>query len=284
MTVVIAGCGDLGIEAGLRFAALGRSVLGLRRSVEKLPPEIAGQSIDLSAHVPTLPADTSVVVIAVSPDERTRDGYLATYVDSVRNIAAAIERDCAAAPRVIYVSSTAVYGVSDGSWVDESTPATPASPTAIVLREAEALLLESVANSTILRLAGIYGPGRTRQIDRIREGNETLALTPYFTNLIHRDDAAAAIVHLATMATSPASIYLGVDDEPADQREVIGFLARSIDRPVPPPKADDGANDGRGRGKRCRNDRLKGTGFSFVYPSYREGYAAVLRGLGTLHR
>lgn len=283
MTVVMAGCGDLGTEAGLRFAALGHPVVGLRRAVDKLPPEIAGQSVDLSRHVPTLPSDTSIVVIAVSPDERTREGYLATYVDSVRNIAAAIERDCAAAPRVIYVSSTAVYGVSDGAWVDESTPATPASPTAIVLREAETLLLESVANSSVLRLAGIYGPGRTRQIDRIREGIETLAADSYVTNLIHRDDAAAAIVHLATMAPSPASVYIGADDEPADQREVVEFLAHRIERPVPPTGAS-AATASRGGGKRCRNALLKSTGFTFTYPSYREGYAAVLAGEGTRHR
>lgn len=283
MTVVIAGCGDLGIEAGLRFAALGHTVVGLRRSIEKLPLEIAGQAVDLSARMPVLPSDTSIVVIAVSPDQRTREGYRATYVDSVRNVAAAIERDCAAAPRVIYVSSTAVYGVSDGSWVDESTPATPTTETATVLRQAEELLLEGVANSTVLRLAGIYGPGRTRQIDRIRDGAETVAPAPYFTNLIHRDDAAAAIVHLATMASSPASIYVGVDDEPADQREVIEFLARGIGRPVPFERAG-GVTDGRGRGKRCRNALLKSTGFSFTYPSYREGYAAVLAGEGARHR
>ncbi|QAV70158.1 SDR family NAD(P)-dependent oxidoreductase [Salinibacterium sp. UTAS2018] len=283
MTVVIAGCGDLGIEVGLRFSALGHSVLGLRRSIEKLPPEIAGQSVDLSSRVPTLPADTSVVVIAVSPDERTREGYLATYVDSVRNIAAAIERDCAAAPRVVYVSSTAVYGVGDGSWVDESTPATPTTETATVLREAEELLLESVANSTVLRLAGIYGPGRTRQIDRIRAGDEAVAHTPYFTNLIHRDDAAEAIVHLATMGAEPADIYIGVDNEPTDQRAVIEFLARSLDRPVPPTRTDE-VGAGKGAGKRCRNTLLTSTGFSFTYPSYREGYAAVLAGKGVRHR
>jgi len=282
MTIVLAGCGDLGTEAGLRFAALGHPVMGLRRSVEKLPPEITGQSVDLSAQVPTLPSDTSVVVIAVSPDERTPDGYRATYVESVRNIAAAIHADCAVPPRVVYVSSTAVYGIEDGSWVDESTPADPVSGTASVLREAELLLAESVENSTILRLAGIYGPGRTRQIDRIREGRETLSPTPRFTNLIHRDDAAAAIVHLATMTAPPESLYVGVDKEPSDQREIIEFLARTIGRPVPPLSADV-TSEGRRHGKRCRNDLLRATGFSFTYPSYREGYTAVLAGAGVRH-
>ena len=67
MTVVIAGCGDLGTEAGLRFASLGHRVVGLRRSAGKLPAAIEGRAVDLSKEVPTLPADTDIVVIAMSP-------------------------------------------------------------------------------------------------------------------------------------------------------------------------------------------------------------------------
>ncbi|WP_341953834.1 SDR family oxidoreductase [Salinibacterium sp. TMP30] len=282
MTVVIAGCGDLGTETGLRFAALGHRVMGMRRSAEKLPREIEGQSVDLSAEVPTLPADTSIVMIAMSPDERSVDGYRAAYVDSVRSIATAIKRDCTVPPRVLYVSSTAVYGVDDGGWIDEATPAEPAAPTAVVLRAAEELLLEQLPDATILRLGGIYGPGRTRQIDRIRGGVETISRESRFTNLIHRDDAAAAIVHLMAMPARPETFYIGVDDCSVDQHEVIEFLARSLDVPVPPVAAESGSPE-RARGKRCRNTRLRESGFVFTYPTYREGYAAVLTGAGARH-
>lgn len=149
MVVVMAGCGDLGTETGLQFAATGRRVVGLRRSAEKLPPEIERQSIDLSSEVPALPADTEIVIIAMSPDERTVDGYRAAYVNSVRAITAAIHRDCTARPRVLFVSSTAVYAVDDGGWINESTPAEPTAPTAIVLREAEQTLLEQIPEATI---------------------------------------------------------------------------------------------------------------------------------------
>jgi nucleoside-diphosphate-sugar epimerase len=282
MTVVIAGCGDLGTETGLRFAAEGNRVMGLRRSAEKLPREIEGQSVDLSAEAPKLPADTSIVMIAMSPDERSVAGYRASYVDSVRNIATAIQRDCTVPPRVLYVSSTAVYGVDDGVWVDEATPAEPTAPTAVVLREAEETLLEQFPDATILRLGGIYGPGRTRQIDRIRDGVETISFKPRFTNLIHRDDAAAAIVHLMTMRDQPKVLYIGVDDCPSDQREIVEFLARSLNVPVPPVAATSGTAE-RGRGKRCCNTRLRESGFVFTYPTYREGYEAVLKGAGARH-
>ncbi|MEO8222228.1 MAG: SDR family oxidoreductase [Specibacter sp.] len=282
MTVVIAGCGDLGTETGLRFASLGPRVMGLRRSAEKLPSEIEGQAVDLAAEVPTLPTDTSIVVIAMSPDERSVDGYRAAYVESVRSITAAIRRDCAAPPRVLYVSSTAVYGVDDGSWVDETTVAEPASPTAVVLLEAEKTLLQLIPEATILRLGGLYGPGRTREIDRVRQGVATISSGPEFTSRIHRDDAAAAIVHLMTMQNWPEAVYIGVDDLPADRREVVEFLACSLD--LPAPDVANGSSRAQGsRGKRCHNNRLRETGFVFSYPTYREGYAAVLDGSGVRH-
>lgn len=282
MTVVIAGCGDLGTETGLLFAALGHRVIGLRRSAEKLPPQIEGQSVDLSQAVPVMPADTSIVVITMSPDARSVEGYRAAYVESVRRIVAAIHRDCALPPRILYVSSTAVYGVDDGAWVDESTVAEPTAPTALVLREAERALLEQLPEATILRLAGIYGPGRTRQIDRIRDGIETISHKPRFSNLIYRDDAAAAIVHLTTMQERPETVYIGVDDCPTDQREVIEFLAHRLDLLVPPATATLALVE-RGAGKRCSNTRLRESGFVFSYPSYQDGYAAILSGSGVRH-
>ncbi len=279
MTVVMAGCGDLGTATGLRFAALGHRVLGLRRSAAKLPSEIDGQSVDLSSTVPTLPADTTIVVIVLSPDARSVEGYRAAYVDTVRRVVTAIRRDCTVPPRVMFVSSTALYGVDDGSWVDASTPASPSTPTAQVLQEAEDTLLEQIPGATILRLGGIYGPGRNREIDRVRDGIEKTSSVPRFTNRVHRDDAAAAIVHLMTRPEWPESVYLGVDDCPVDHRDVVEFLARSLDLPVPPVEADpDGADQP--RGKRCDNSRLRESGFAFTYPSYREGYAAVLAGVG----
>ncbi|MFC8302590.1 SDR family oxidoreductase [Specibacter sp. NPDC057265] len=281
MTVVIAGCGDLGTEAGLRFASLGHRVVGLRRSAEKLPSAIEGQAVNLSEEVPTLPADTGIVVIAMSPDARTAEAYQAAYVESVRNVAAAISNNCAMPPRVLYVSSTAVYSVDDGSWVDETTPAEPSTPTATVLLEAEETLLRLIPNAAVLRLSGIYGPGRTREIDRVRQGVASIPSTPEFTNRIHRDDAAAALVHLATMQEWPETVYIGVDNLPVDRREVVEFLASSLGVAVP--EAADSSPGQEARGKRLRNSRLRGTGFEFSYPTFREGYAAVMDGVGIRH-
>ena len=119
MTVLIAGCGDLGTEAGLRFAAAGFPVLGWRRSPEKIPAPLAGRAADLTGTLPRVPADTDIVVICVAAGERTEAAYRSAYVDGTSNVLDALERDGVQPRRILFVSSTAVYGDADGGWLDE---------------------------------------------------------------------------------------------------------------------------------------------------------------------
>ena len=284
MTVVLAGCGDLGTEAALRFAALGHHVLGLRRSAEKLPASIDAVSVDLGTTRPTLPADTEIVVVALSAGSRDVDTYRASYVDGLRNVLDALDEAGAADARVLFVSSTAVYDVDDGSVVDETTPAIGASPTAEVILEAEALLHARRPDGIVLRLGGIYGPGRERLITQVRDGDARLAepagSSPH-TNRIHRDDAAAAIVHLTTTSAPTDVLYVGVDDEPARLDDVLTFVADELGSPVPPSAPPRGRQAG--GDKWLSNARLRGTGFTFEYPTFREGYRAVIAGEGVRH-
>ncbi|MCC9145985.1 MULTISPECIES: NAD-dependent epimerase/dehydratase family protein [unclassified Arthrobacter] len=281
MTVLIAGCGDLGTEAGLRFAAAGFSVLGWRRSPEKLPAQITGSAVDLTAgNLPHIPADTDVVVIAVAADQRTEEAYRAAYLTGTANVLDALERDGVQPRRILFVSSTAVYGDADGGEVDEETPAAPASATGAVILEAEQLLHTRRPDAVVLRLSGIYGPGRTRLIDSVTAGTAVVPARTQLTNRIHRDDAAAAIVHLTTRVSSPAPLYVGVDMEPVELADVLGFLAAELGRQLPPASE---TSTSRGGNRRLSNRRLRGTGFEFAYPTYREGYRAVLAGAGVRH-
>lgn len=284
MTVVLAGCGDLGTEAALRFASLGHRVIGLRRSAHLLPDAIEGVSVDLSTTRPTLPADTEVVVVALSAGSRDVDTYRASYVDGLRNVLDALDEAGAADARVLFVSSTAVYDVDDGSVVDEATAATGASPTAEVILEAEALLHERRPDGIVFRLGGIYGPGRERLIEQVRGGEarsaEPAGSSPH-TNRIHRDDAAAAIVHLTTTPGVTDDLYVGVDDEPSRLDDVLAFVAGELGLPVPPSAPPRGRQAG--GDKRLSNARLRGTGFTFAYPTHRDGYRAVIAGEGVRH-
>jgi len=315
MTVLMAGCGDLGTEAGLRFAAAGHRVVGWRRSPAKLPAVIEGVAADLTtALLPPIPADTTAVVVAVAADSPTEEAYRAAYVDGLANVLDALERarehDGVALPslvrRVLFVSSTAVYGDAGGGWVDESTTPAPGGFSGRIIREAEELLLKRLQGTgltpVVLRLGGIYGPGRTRLIDQVRGGSAVSPAEPRYTNRIHRDDAAAAIVHLCTMAADPDPVYLGVDNDPAELGEVQRFLAAELGLPQPPSEVPGGSEvsgggaigggssggsgggePSRGGNKRCSNALLRSTGFEFAFPTFREGYRAILAGEGVRH-
>ncbi|MCU1510496.1 MAG: NAD(P)-dependent oxidoreductase [Arthrobacter sp.] len=306
MTVLLAGCGDLGTEAGLRFAAAGHRVVGWRRSPEQLPAEIEGAAADLSSSVlPPIPADTSAVVVAIAADSPTEDAYRAAYVDGLSNVLDAVLASDGGIGRVLFVSSTAVYGDAGGGWIDESTTPDPGGFSGRIIREAEELLVDRLRGTGILpvalRLGGIYGPGRTRLIDQVRRGTAVIPAEPRFTNRIHRDDAAAAIVRLCTMEAVPGPVYLGVDNDPAELGEVLTFLAAELGLRQPPSSAGSAAKAGgdsskaggersrpggepaRGGNKRCSNALLRSTGFEFQYPSFREGYRDILAGVGVRH-
>lgn len=282
MDIVIAGCGDLGIETGLRFAAQGHHVVGLRRRGDLVPAPLVGRSVDLRHEVAPIDPGSDVVVVALAAGSRDVDEYRATYVDGLRNVLDGIDAS-GSDPRVIVVSSTAVYDVDDGSTVTEATPAVAATPTAGVLLEAEALLRSRVPDAVLARLSGVYGPGRERLIEQVRGGTARLApvegSSPH-TNRIHRDDAAAALVHLATL-DDPAPTYLVTDDEPARLDDVSAFLAAELGVPEPL-RAESAGRQGAGD-KRLSNALLRSTGWVPRSPSFREGYRAVIAGEGTRH-
>jgi nucleoside-diphosphate-sugar epimerase len=285
MTILLAGCGDLGTEAGLRFAAAGHRVVGWRRSPDKLPAEIEGAAANLStAELPPVPAGTAAVVIAVAADAPTEEAYRSAYLNGVAHVLDALERDCVTPERVLFVSSTAVHGDAGGGWIDENTTPEPGGFSGRIMREAEELLLKRLGgtgtSAVVLRLGGIYGPGRTRLIDQVRTGSAIIPDQPRFTNRIHRDDAAGAIMQLCTMSAVPSPVYLGVDNDPAELGDVLSFLAAELGLDVP---ATGDAGDARGGNKRCSNALLRETGFSFKYPTFREGYRDILAGIGARH-
>lgn len=277
LSVLIVGCGDLGTEAGLRFAAAGHRVTAWRRNPAVLPAQITGVAADVSR--PPLPTASAadVVVIALTADESTDAAYRRAYLDGVRHVLDRLAADGVDPARSVFVSSTAVYGARDGD-VDETTPAVPTSFNGEVMLQAEEEFLRRTAGGTVLRLGGIYGPGRTRLIEQVRHG--TASTSTRRTARIHRDDAAAAIVHLTTAAQPYSGIYLGVDDEAAVQADVVRFLARELGVPAP-----DQVSDVRGPGadRAVSNAKLRQTGWRPSYPTYVEGYRSLLRGHGVRH-
>lgn len=282
MTILIVGCGDLGTEIGLRLVASGQDVVAWRRRADVLPQKFERVAVDLAGNLPNIPQSVSTVIVAVAADRYTEEAYHLAYSAGLTNVLDALERDQIKPERVLLISSTAVYGDTTGH-VDETTIATPSSFSGRITLESEAILHARYAgtstDSIVLRLAGIYGPGRTRLIDLITNHAAVIPDSPRLTNRIHRDDAAAAAVHLLTVP-NPSDLYLGVDEHPVDLGEVFRFLAHEMSYDEPPTGS---VPNTRGGDKHCLNTRLKASGFAFAFPSYIEGYRSLLAGIGTRH-
>ena len=271
-SILIAGCGYVGTALGLELLAAGHRVWGLRRNPSQLPAGFEAIAADLSSSdLASLPGGIDHVVYAVSADDTTEAAYVKAYVTGLQRLLRAL--DPATLQRVFFISSTAVYGQKEGEWVDEDSETAPTYFSGVRLLEAERLLEKSGLGFTILRCSGIYGPGRTRLLDSVRHGTATASTR--FTNRIHRDDIAGAIVHLLSAARAPERLLLS-DDEPAPEHEVLSYLARLLGVPEPARASGASASSQRGGLKRCRNARLRATGYRLRYPTYREGYAAML--------
>ena len=279
-SVLIAGCGQLGTEAGLELVAHGHRVHGLRRSAGRLPPELNPISADLSdpsglAHLP----GTEVVLFILTPGSFDDGAYRRAYVGNLRRLLDTLDRRDALPRRLVYVSSTSVYGQADGSWVDETSPTEPSGFSGRRLLEGEALAADSGVEEVVaVRFGGIYGPTRARLLRSVEDGRAVCHDDPpIWTNRIHATDAARILSHLTTL-DDPEALYLGVDSEPAPDGEVKRWLARRLEVPEPPASTSPPSLTSRSMrsNKRCSNARLLASGFHLLYPTYREGYQQVL--------
>ena len=276
--LLIAGCGYVGSALARLRLARGDDVFGLRRHPVDLPSGVVPIAADLAVprSLDELPRELDTVVYSASPGGRDDATYRTAYVEGLGNLLTVLERQGQRPRCVVLTTSTGVYAQSRGEWVDEDSPTEPEHFSGRRLLEAEALLASGPFRGVALRLAGIYGPRRTRLIERVRKGQAVIARGgPRYTNRIHRDDCAGALDHLLELE-DPAPCYIGVDHEPEDEAAVLRWLAGALGAPEPRVAARGEESERRGGNKRCRNARLVASGYRFRYPSYREGYAATL--------
>ncbi|KAA9394823.1 NAD-dependent dehydratase [Kocuria coralli] len=279
--LLLAGCGDIGTALGERAARDGWHATGIRRRTDGLPGPISPLQLDLTepGGFP-LPA-AEAVVITLTADGRTAADYERTYLGALRGLHRGFQAGGGIPGRVVLVSSTSVLGEASGLpegrktgvLTEEAVPR-PVRETAKVLLRAEHLAEELFPGAIIVRPAGIYGPGRTSLINRVRRG-EALDHTR-ITNRIHRDDLVAAL-HAVLDAPRPPSLLHAVDREPARLGDVATYLAGRLGVPVPPDSSRPGAEPA---GKVLDGTRLREVVGALRYPTYREGYDAVLADLG----
>ncbi|MEM7199654.1 MAG: NAD-dependent epimerase/dehydratase family protein [Planctomycetota bacterium] len=272
--ILIAGCGYVGTAAGRLLHAAGHTVFGVRRQPLALPSAIEPVGLDLLRDdLGSIPPALDVIVWAVSPDSGDVDAYRAAFVDGPGRLLAFLARRGDAIRRAVLVASTSVWSCGEGEEVTETTPCQPDGYRGDHVLRAEAAFAHSGFPSVSLRFGGVYGPGRTGLLERIRRGQGHPPRRAVYGNRIWRDDGARAIVQVVGL-DDPEPVYVVVDDEPADLREVYAWLAAQLGVRLPAPRDQPR----RGGNKRCRNTRLRETGWAPAMPSYRHGYAALLGG------
>jgi nucleoside-diphosphate-sugar epimerase len=268
--LLLAGCGFLGEIAADFFCGAGWQVVALTASAESAA-QLAGKSF------PVLAADISspealarvrekfgafdALVHCASSGRGDAAAYRRVYVGGVRASAQVFPE-----ARLLFTSSTSVYAQTSGEWVEETSPARPDRDTGRALLAAEAIA--RATGGCALRLAGLYGPGRSVLLRRMREGTAVLeAGGARWINQIHRDDAARALLFVAQSGT-PGAIYNVVDDTPATQREVYQWIATFLGRPLPPEGPADLERKRGWTSKRVSNARLRALGWASQFPSY----------------
>ncbi len=266
--LLVAGCGYVGSELARRAVLEGHEVFGLRRSEGPLPPGVTRIRADLARPetVPSLP-EVDWLLIALGADGRTEAAYRAAYVAAPAVLHAALP---AKPQREVVISSAGVFGRDDGGDVFADTRPAPATATGALLLEAEDAALRRGA--AVLRLAGIYGPGRVGLLRRVLDGSAWTGRLTSWSNLVHRDDAAALALHLLAHPAPPPVVH-GADDDPVPRRVLLEALSELLGCVVPdlPPQIPAPSD-----GKRVRNRSLHDLGYPLLHPSWRAGYRAVL--------
>ena len=260
---LLAGVGDLNRRVARRLLEQQHSVIGLRRSTPDPTLGFEQRSVDLS--VESWPdCEAQVVIIALSAPQRNAQGYRRGYVLPVQQLGRSIQSWRQPPQRIIVVGSSRVYGISDGRELTEDSPIQPSEWGGDCLAEMEAAVDRLPGKTTVARLSGIYGPGRDWLRRMALKGDMTPPESNHWTNRIHIEDAAAALVHLATQPEL-ASRYLVTDRQPAPVFDVLNYLrqAEGMDPLQAVPEVSGG--------KRLLSDRLAGTGFQWQYPDYRSG-------------
>lgn len=311
--ILLAGAGYLCRRAATLLLAGGDQVWGLRRR----PPPFDTSGIrwlkaDLTRpSTLRLPASISHVIYAPSPEMRNRSQYHAVFIEGLQNLMSAFGD--ATPTRFMFVSSSSVYGDHGDAWLDETTPVNPPDFNGEILVQAEQWLSGALPGAVVLRLSGLYGPGRTQLLERLKAGSvRAPGPTAGWANRFHIEDAAGAVVHLLNLHDA-APCYIGTDNQPHRIGDLYTALAGMLSTNLParvmeqaeaqrPGMSGAGAtNPGstgtrqagtasatgepaaaaaygeRRRRSRLSNARLRASGFEPAWPDAIAGYRALVR-------
>ena len=289
--IVIFGCGYLGSELARQAIAKGLRVTALTRNKEtaavlrSLGAELVLEAqLEEDAWHSQINPTQDFVVNCVGSSGGGIEGYVKSYLNGQESIARWAADG--AIGTYLFTGSVSVYPQTDGSLVNEKASCDGASDRGDLLLASEAIGFPgspAVKRSFVLRLAGIYGPGRHVFLSRIRDGETSLPGDgEAWLNLIHRDDACSAIwAVLESLTEIVGRIFNVSDGHPVLRQELVNWLAGEME--VEPPSFSGIANPGRtAPGARLPNRKIDNgrireeLGWEPRYPSFREGYRDLL--------
>ncbi len=269
MRKLIIGCGYLGERVAQRWLSEGCEVWALTRSeshASRLAKSglnaLVGDVMDLSS-LQRFP-HTETILYAVGFDRASKSSKRTIYVEGLRNVLAEVRRKCR---QFVYISSTSVYGQNSGEFVDELSSVSPSEENGRICRDAEAVVWENFrladqasrnGDAIVLRLAGIYGPGRLLAREQQLRRREKFSGNPdAWLNLIHVDDAVQAVLAAEERGQS-VTTYLVSDDRPLRRQEYYTALAGQLGLAAPEfEKLAEDAPELRRFNKRCVNRRMR---------------------------
>lgn len=269
--ILIAGCGYVGQAAADLFHSAGWEVEGWTASEKSAtllsakPYPICQVDISNRSQVADHTGTFDAVVHCASSRGGGAESYRQIYLNGIRNLVDRFDDG-----RILFTSSTSVYGQHGRSWVTEESETEPARETGQILLETEKIVL--ARTGIVTRLAGIYGPGRSALLRKFLAG--TAIIDPEndrFVNQIHRDDIASAIFLLLTRAIHEAQIYNVVDDQPMLQSDCYRWLAQRFNRQFPSIGKSTNQLKRGDSNKRVSNMKLRGLGWAPRYSTFAEG-------------
>ena len=270
--LLIIGQGDIGLPVTNKLAQDGLNVTGLARR-ERHHYALDDKANFLQADALTLTAEQlqnfTALAIIVTPDEYSTSGYHDSYLAISQHLATLTDKLTNLA-RIVFISSTAVYGQDNGEWIDEDTaPVMPEREASQVILQAEQVLQQSFgAKTIIIRPSGIYGRERLMRLRKAKEKQKEPVATAHWSNRIMDRDLVTIIANIMTIDT-PKPLYIATDYAPVTTFELGSWLSEQINEVSP--VIDD--NKTKVTGKRLHSNIPLAW---LDYPDWQVGYGDIL--------
>ena len=290
MRVLMIGCGYVGSALGQKLLSEGHEVIGVVRSQRSkdmlnqlgITSRIADCST-IGGSRAACEGGADIVIFSIS----SKGGdYEKTYLNVMRHVLLALEHQWPSL--FFYTSSTSVYAQTDGTWVTEDSAAKPLYENGKILLKTEESLSSKAKGcfkSYILRLSGIYGPGRHAILDQLREKSEILKGNPkQWINQVHRDDVIQAIHFLMRLKSSKKNneIFNVTDNTPVQKEDYVKWICQKLEQSIPKWEESEFPEVPLSRksfqaNRRISNEALRKLGWTPAYSSFREGLENELR-------